>query len=112
MCRIAATHGPAGTSTTDCWNAALSLASTYIPWHPVGGEDGHRACAADRELRGLATKYEVSPYQLLIAWLLALGKHVLPIPGATRVSSVVDSLKATRLEVSANDLETIGALAR
>jgi len=85
---------------------------TYIPWHPVGGEDGHRACASDVKLRGLATHYDVSPYQLLIAWLLALGEHVLPIPGATRVASVVDSLKATQLEVSSDDLETIGALAQ
>ena len=88
------------------------LGITYIPWHPVGGERGHRACASDTALRGLAKKYDVSPYQLLIRWLLALGDHVLPIPGASRITSVVDSLKATQVEVSAADLETIGALGR
>lgn len=88
------------------------LGITYIPWHPVGGEKGHRACAADLVLLGLAKKYAVSPYQLLIAWLLALGDHVLPIPGATRVSSVVDSLKAIDVNISTEDLHTIGNLGK
>ena len=84
---------------------------SYIPYHPVGGEDGHRACASDPELRRLASKYAVSPYRLLVRWLLALGDHVLPIPGATRVSSITDSLRATEVEVSDEDLTTIGRLA-
>jgi len=86
------------------------LGITYIPWHPVGGEEGHHACASNTTLRALAEKYEASPYQLLIAWLLAQGDHVLPIPGATRISSVVDSLKADRLTLSEADVATIGAL--
>ena len=84
---------------------------TYIPWHPVGGEEGHRACAANPVLLELANKYDVSPYQLLIGWLLALGEHVLPIPGATRISSVVDSLKAIDVKIDTQDLQTIGSLA-
>ena len=88
------------------------LGITYVPWHPVGGEKGHQACAADATLLALAKKYAVSPYQLLIGWLLALGDHVLPIPGATKVSSIADSLKATAVAISAQDLEAIGALGR
>ena len=99
---------------TDIDNGLLAhcgeIGITYIPWHPVGGETGHQACAADPTLLGLAKKYGVSPYQLLIRWLLSLGDHVMPIPGATRISSVVDSLKATGVEVSQTDLAVIGKL--
>ena len=84
---------------------------TYIAWYPVGGEIGHRACASHPVLRGLAAKYETSPYQLLLAWLLGLGDHVLPIPGATRIASIQDSAKAAGLRVEPADLERIGSLA-
>ena len=84
---------------------------TYIAWYPVGGEIGHRACASHPVLRELAAKYAASPYQLLLAWLLGLGGHVLPIPGATRAASIQDSAKAAELDVEPGDLERIGALA-
>lgn len=85
---------------------------TYFPWHPVGGEEGHRAAASNPVLRELASKYETTPYQLLIAWLLGLGSHVIPIPGATRVASILDNLKATKLDVAREDLARIGAIGR
>ena len=84
---------------------------TYIAWYPVGGEIGHRACASHPVLKALAAKYDASPYQLLLAWLLGLGDHVLPIPGATRPASIQDSAKAADLKVEPADLEAIGALA-
>ena len=84
---------------------------TYIAWYPVGGEIGHRACASHPVLKALSAKYGASPYQLLLAWLLGLGDHVLPIPGATRVTSIQDSARAADLEVESADLEAIGALA-
>ena len=84
---------------------------TYIAWYPVGGEIGHRACASHPVLRELSAKYGASPYQLLLAWLLGLGDHVLPIPGATRVASIQDSAKAADLEVEPADLDAIGSLA-
>ena len=84
---------------------------TYIAWYPVGGERGHRACASHPVLRKLAGKYQASPYQLLLAWLLGLGDHVLPIPGATRVASILDSVQAAGLGVEPEDLEAIGSLA-
>ena len=84
---------------------------TYIAWYPVGGEIGHRACASHPVLKELSAKYGASPYQLLLAWLLGLGDHVLPIPGATRPTSIQDSARAADLEVEPADLEAIGALA-
>ena len=84
---------------------------TYIAWYPVGGEIGHRACASHPVLKALSAKYGASPYQLLLAWLLGLGDHVLPIPGATRPASIQDSAKAADLKVEPADLEAIGALA-
>ena len=52
----------------------------------------------------------MSPYRLLLAWLLGLGEHVLPIPGATRAGSIVDSLGATGLVLDPEDHRRIGAI--
>ena len=85
---------------------------TYLPFQPVGGDKGHRACASNPVLQELAAKYQVSPYRLLIRWLLSLGDNVLPIPGATRVESILDSLRSADVEVAPADLERIGAAAQ
>ncbi len=87
------------------------MGMTYIAYSPVGGESGHRACASHPVLGELSAKYGASPYQLLLAWLLKQGDHVLPIPGATRVASAQDSARAADLEVEPADLDAIGALA-
>jgi aryl-alcohol dehydrogenase-like predicted oxidoreductase len=54
----------------------------FLPWSPLGGMsaaaglgDQHRAFAEVAAERG------VSPQQVALAWMLALGDHVLPIPG-------------------------------
>ena len=83
---------------------------TYIPWYPLGGEIGKQKIAGNAVLKELAEKYGVSVYRLQLRWLLSLGDNVMPIPGAKRASSILDSLEATSLEIEAGDLERIGAI--
>jgi aryl-alcohol dehydrogenase-like predicted oxidoreductase len=83
---------------------------TYIPWCPLGGEDGQREIADKPTLQELSRKYGVSAYRLQLRWLLSLGDNVLPIPGAKRATSILDSLEASSLEVEADDLARIGAI--
>jgi diketogulonate reductase-like aldo/keto reductase len=51
----------------------------------------------------------VSPQRVTLAWELSLGDHVIPIPGASRPTSIADSAGALTLELSADDLERISA---
>ena len=39
----------------------------------------------------------MSPQQVVLAWELSLGKRVIPIPGASRPESIVDSALAADL---------------
>jgi aryl-alcohol dehydrogenase-like predicted oxidoreductase len=75
----------------------------YVPYSPVGGHWGHRRLAEHPVLARLAAKHGTSPQAIALAWLLTLGPHVVPIPGATKVSSVVSSLAAAKLELDADD---------
>ncbi|WP_372728829.1 aldo/keto reductase [Nocardioides sp.] len=81
------------------------LGLAFLPWSPLGGMtaaaglgESHAAFAAIAATRG------VSPQQVALAWLLALGEHVIPIPGASRPASIQDSLGALELVLDDDEL--------
>ena len=41
---------------------------------------------------------------------MTLGEHVLPIPGASKVASILDSMTATDLRLDDEDLAALRAL--
>jgi aryl-alcohol dehydrogenase-like predicted oxidoreductase len=43
-----------------------------------------------------------------LAWLLSLSPVMIPIPGASRPESILDSVKAVDLELTPEELERIG----
>jgi aryl-alcohol dehydrogenase-like predicted oxidoreductase len=49
----------------------------------------------------------VSPYQVVLAWELSLAPVVIPIPGASRPASILDSAKAADLVLDAAELVRI-----
>ena len=40
----------------------------------------------------------------MLAWLLALGPTVIPIPGSSRPETIADSARAVALELTAGEL--------
>lgn len=70
--------------------------------------------AANLKLReglvALAAEAGCTPAQLALAWLLAQGDHVIPIPGTTRLDHLADDLGAARIALSPAVIERAGAL--
>ena len=58
----------------------------------------------------LAAEAAISPAQLALAWLLAQGEDIVPIPGTTRVEHLRDDLGAATLTLPAAVIERTGAL--
>ena len=83
------------------------LGIAYVPYSSVGGHAGHRRLAQYPVLARVAEKHATSIYAVALAWLLAQGPHVLPIPGATKVASVQSSASAAALTLDADDLEAL-----
>jgi aryl-alcohol dehydrogenase-like predicted oxidoreductase len=83
---------------------------TYIPYSPLGGRSGHTQLATQPLFKELAEHYAVSVYVIALAWLLQKGEYVLPIPGASHVSSVTDSAKAIHVTLDPSDIKRIDAL--
>ncbi|MGY1456072.1 aldo/keto reductase [Streptomyces sp. SS8] len=62
-------------------------------------------------LRRVAARYgDATPAQVALAWLLAQGRHVVPVPGAKRERWAVENAAAARLELDSRDLAEIAAL--
>lgn len=59
----------------------------------------------------LAAKKGVTASQLALAWVLAQGDDIVPIPGTKRRTYLEENLGAQRVELSAEDLASIEAVA-
>ena len=75
------------------------------------GENLSRNRAAVRAMQRLADQRGVTPGQLALAWLLAQGPDVVPIPGSRNAARVAENTAAADLELSAADLAVLEAAA-
>lgn len=62
-------------------------------------------------LRELAAARGTTPAQMALAWLLARGRDIIPIPGMTRRASLLENIAAADLQLSAADLAHLDELA-
>jgi aryl-alcohol dehydrogenase-like predicted oxidoreductase len=61
-------------------------------------------------VQAVAARREVTAAQVALAWLLAKGDHVVPIPGTKRLSRLEENAGAASVELSAEDLAELDAL--
>lgn len=87
--------------------AAEGLA--YLAYGPVGGMKGKVRTAQDGLLRELAEARGVSTFRIALAWLLERSPSIIPIPGATRAASIVDSAAAADLELTGDERARLDA---
>ena len=55
----------------------------------------------------IAQRRGVTPAQVALAWLLAQGRQIVPIPGTTKLSRVTENLAATQVVLTPADLALI-----
>ncbi|MFT4108973.1 aldo/keto reductase [Propionicimonas sp.] len=69
-----------------------SLGLAFLPWSPLGGiRRAGQVGATQSVMSEIANARGVTPYQVVLAWELALAPQVIPIPGASRPESIADS---------------------
>jgi aryl-alcohol dehydrogenase-like predicted oxidoreductase len=84
----------------------------FLPWSPLGGASKAADAPASRDpVAAAAQAHGVSPQQVVLAWLLALSPAVVPIPGARRTETILDSIAAADLALSDEELEAISSAA-
>lgn len=84
----------------------------FVPFSPLGGTGGGARGLGQRfpQVAKIAEAHGVSPQRVVLAWELSLGEHVIPIPGAGRPQSIIDSAAAMTLQLDADELETLNAI--
>ncbi|MCF6736907.1 aldo/keto reductase [Blastococcus sp. KM273129] len=77
----------------------------FLPWSPFGGVTSAGSLGSTAPaFAQVADELGVSVYQVTLAWHLAQSDTVVPIPGASRVASVQDSVAAAGLTLSPEQL--------
>jgi aryl-alcohol dehydrogenase-like predicted oxidoreductase len=80
---------------------------TFFPWSPLGGSRRVMQLPEIRAIADLAAEKQVSVYCIVLAWLRAKSPCVLPIPGASKPESILDSLKALDVTLSPDEMHQI-----
>ena len=81
------------------------MASDNLPTSP--GWDRRRLAAA---FAGFAAAKGCTPAQLALAWVLAQGQHIIPIPGTKRRKYLLENAGAVDIRLNAADFAGISAL--
>jgi aryl-alcohol dehydrogenase-like predicted oxidoreductase len=63
------------------------------------------------EVRAVASEVDATPAQVALAWLLAQGGDIAPIPGTKRVARVEENTAADAIELSAEQIQRLNDLA-
>ena len=74
------------------------------------GENFQRNLRIVDEVEAVAAEAGATPAQIALAWLLAQGDDIAPIPGTRRVARVEENTAADGIELSANQLDRLNNL--
>ena len=82
----------------------------FLPWSPLGGISragtlAGRGAAFER----IGAELGVSSQQVCLAWELALAPVVIPIPGASRPASILDSTRASGLTLTHDQITELSS---
>jgi aryl-alcohol dehydrogenase-like predicted oxidoreductase len=74
------------------------------------GENFQKNLELVKKIEELATAKGCTPSQLALAWVLAQGEDIVPIPGTKRIKYLDDNLGAVNVRLTADDLAQIDAI--
>jgi pyridoxine 4-dehydrogenase len=75
----------------------------FMPYFPLSSGGS----ASDIKLQKLAQKYNATPTQVAIAWLLKRSQVMLPIPGTLNPKHLDENLAAAQIELSDEDFTSL-----
>jgi aryl-alcohol dehydrogenase-like predicted oxidoreductase len=86
------------------------LGLAFLPWSPLGGLSDAKGLAEKHPaFKEVADARGVSAQQVALAWELAQSPVVIPIPGAKRPTSIIDSAAAADLQLTADEIARLDA---
>jgi aryl-alcohol dehydrogenase-like predicted oxidoreductase len=72
---------------------------TFLPYSPVGGARRVQVLRDSPAVKGIAQRFEATPEEMVIAWILHVSRSLVPIPGASREASIESSVRAADIRL-------------
>ena len=73
----------------------------FLPWSPIQNLDSNRI------VQQLAQRYDATPRQIVLAWLLARSPSILPIPGTGSVTHLDDNVAAAAIKLTPAEVASV-----
>lgn len=80
---------------------------TFLPWSPLGGSSRVRKLEDIPAIARLAKEKGTSVYAVVLAWLRSKSPCIVPIPGASKTSSIEDSVRSLEVKLSPDEVKQI-----
>ncbi|WP_159498606.1 aldo/keto reductase [Microbacterium sp. 18062] len=90
-------------SSSDLVQATADAETAFVAFFPLAMGDAGQ----DERVTAVSSKRGADPSQVALAWLLAQGSHVLPIPGTTTLAHLRSNLGALELDLSDEELAVL-----
>lgn len=74
------------------------------------GENFQRNLSLAQRMKNFAAEKNYRPAQLALAWILAQGDNMLPIPGTKRRAYLEENCAAVRIELTSEDIERLNQI--
>ncbi len=83
----------------------------FLPWSPLGGMSLAANLTGEkfRAFTEVGQTHGVSAYAVTIAWHLRNSTKVIPIPGTTKISSLMENLQGASLELTDDEFRLLNA---
>ncbi|QNF33932.1 aldo/keto reductase [Adhaeribacter swui] len=92
------------------WEAELEYCQeqnmAFIPWYPLSAGN----LKATEIIGKVAQKYEASPNQIALSWLLHHSPNILLIPGTSKVKHLEENYRAATIQLNPEDLDVLNNL--
>jgi aryl-alcohol dehydrogenase-like predicted oxidoreductase len=79
----------------------------FIPWFPLAAG---QLAGAESPIRRVAAQKNLTPSQVALAWLLARSPVILPIPGTSKVTHVVENVAAASVGLTEDEINTLNQI--
>jgi aryl-alcohol dehydrogenase-like predicted oxidoreductase len=104
-------YSPRYRNDSEVFRVCEEFGIAFLPWSPLGGvrKSSQLGEGAFGPFGEVGKSKGVSAYATAIAWLLHTSHTVIPIPGATQISSVLDSLKGVSISLTETEIEFLNS---
>jgi len=77
----------------------------FLPWYPLASG----SLAQQSTLEAVAKKYDATPAQIALAWLLQRSPVMIPIPGTSSLEHLEENMGAEGIRLSDEDFAALAA---